>query len=135
MSHVFSCARRLDWAVSRRRSTTAPTNLPESWTWGAFVDFNQKNWAFRTGYFLLSATSNANNFDTHIPDRGQYTAELELRYQLFSQPGKLRLFGWLNHGTMGGYSEALALPLTSPNYPDITLTRRTRTNYGLVANT
>jgi high affinity Mn2+ porin len=105
-----------------------------SWTWGAFVDFNQKDWAFRTGYFLLPATSNNNNFDTRIPDRGQYTAELELRYQLFSQPGKLRFFGWLNHGTMGGYSDALALSLTSLNYPDITLTRRTRTNYGLVAN-
>jgi len=105
-----------------------------SWTWGAFVDFNQKDWAFRTGYFLLPTTSNANNFDTHIPDRGQYTAELELRYQLFSQSGKLRLFGWANHGTMGGYTDALALPLASPNYPDITLTRRTRTNYGVVAN-
>ena len=105
-----------------------------SWTWGTFVDFNQKDWAFRTGYFLLPTVSNSNNFDTHIPDRGQYTAELELRYQLFSQPGKLRFFGWLNHGTMGGYMDALALPLTSPNYPDITLTRRTRTNYGLVAN-
>src|SRR5260370_40782243 len=86
-----------------------------SWTWGAFVDFNQKNWAFRTGYFLLPTVSNSNNFDTHIPDRGQYTAELE-------------------HGTMGGYSDALALPPMSPNYPDITLTRRPRTNYGLVAN-
>jgi high affinity Mn2+ porin len=105
-----------------------------SWTWGTFVDFNQKDWAFRTGYFLLPTVSNSDNFDTHIPDRGQYTAELELRYQLFSQPGKLRFFGWLNHGTMGGYMDALALPLTSPNYPDITLTRRTRTNYGLVAN-
>src|SRR5215207_7609688 len=105
-----------------------------SWTWGAFVDFNQKNWAFRTGYFLLPVVSNSNKFDTHIPERGQYTAELELRYQVFAQPGKVRFFGWLNHGTMGGYTDALALPLTSPNYPDITLTRRVRTNYGVVAN-
>src|SRR5712672_715266 len=105
-----------------------------SWTWGAVVELNQKHWALRAGYFLLPVESNSNMFDTHIPDRGQYTAELELRYQLFSQPGKLRLFGWLNHGTMGGYSDALALPLTSPSYPDITLTRRIRTNYGLVAN-
>ena len=105
-----------------------------SWTWGAFVDFNQKSWAFRTGYFLLPTFSNDNRFDTHIPERGQYTAELELRYSLFAQPGKLRLFGWLNHGTMGGYLDALALPLNSPNYPDIALTRRTRTNYGIVAS-
>ena len=34
-----------------------------SWTWGAVVDFNQKNWAFRAGYFLLPVESNANNFD------------------------------------------------------------------------
>jgi high affinity Mn2+ porin len=105
-----------------------------SWTWGAFVDFNQKSWAFRTGYFLLPTVSNANSFDTRIPERGQYTAELEFRYSLLDAPGKLRLFGWMNNGTMGGYTDALALPLTSPNYPDITLTRRTRTNYGFVAN-
>lgn len=105
-----------------------------SWTWGAMVDFNQKNWAFRAGYFLLPRVANDNNFDTHVPDRGQYTAELELRYALFSQPGKLRLFGWLNHGTMGSYADALALSPTDPNYPDITLTRSIRTNYGFVAN-
>ena len=105
-----------------------------SWTWGGFVDFNQKDWAFRTGYFLLPTVSNYNSFDMHAPERGQYTAELELRYQLFSQPGKLRLFGWMNHGYMGGYLDALALPVGSPNYPDITLTRRVRTNYGFVAN-
>lgn len=105
-----------------------------SWTWGAIVDFNQKSWAFRTGYFLLPTVSNDNSFDTHIPDRGQYTAELELRYEPFGQPGKLRLFGWMNHGTMGGYLDALALPVTSPGYPDITQTRRIRTNYGFVVN-
>ena len=105
-----------------------------SWTWGAFVDFNQKNWAFRTGYFLLPVFSNDNRFDTNVLTRGQYTAELELRYSLFTQPGKLRLFGWLNHGTMGGYLDAVALPLNSPNYPDIALTRRVRTNYGFVAS-
>jgi high affinity Mn2+ porin len=105
-----------------------------SWTWGTMVDFNQKNWAFRTGYFLLPVESNSNMVDIQISERGQYTAELELRYSLLSQPCKLRLFGWLNRGTMGGYSDALALAPTSPNYPDIMLTRRVRTNYGLVAN-
>jgi high affinity Mn2+ porin len=105
-----------------------------SWTWGAIVELNQKHWAFRVGYTVLSAESNANMFDTHIPDRGQYLAELELRYQLFSQPGKLRLFGWFSRGFMGSYADALALPMTSPDFPDITLTRRVRTNYGFVAN-
>jgi high affinity Mn2+ porin len=105
-----------------------------SWTWGAIVDFNQKHWAFRVGYTLLNVESNSNMYDLHIPERGQYLAELELRYQLFSQPGKLRLMGWLNRGNMGSYAAALALPTTDPNFPDITLTRQTRINYGFLAN-
>lgn len=105
-----------------------------SWTWGGIVDLNQKYWALRTGYFLLPATSNSNFFDKHAPERGEYVAELELRYALAARPGKLRVFGWLNHGLMGGYTDALALPPTSPNYPDIALTRRVRTNYGVVVS-
>jgi high affinity Mn2+ porin len=105
-----------------------------SYTWGAFVDLNQKNWAFRAGYFLVPTVSNVNTYDTHIPDRGEYAAELELRYSLFSEPGKLRLFGWVNRAVAGSYSDALALPVTSPNYPDITLTRQVRDNYGFVVN-
>ena len=103
-----------------------------SWTWGALAELNQKHWAFRAGYFLLPTVSSVNTFDTHIPDRGEYAAEFEWRYALVSQPGKLRVFGWVNHGIMGSYADALALPVTTPNYPDITLTRQVRTNPGVV---
>ncbi len=104
------------------------------YTWGAAIDFNQKYWAFRVGYFLLPVLSNDNRFDTQITKHGETIAELELRYSLFSQPGKLRLMAWANVGNAGSYSEALAEPLDTPNYPDITLTRNTRTNYGFVVN-
>jgi high affinity Mn2+ porin len=105
-----------------------------SYTWGAFADLNQKSWAVCAGYFLVPTVSNVNTYDMHIPDRGEYAAELELRYALFARPGKLRLFGWANRAIAGSYAEAVALPVTSPNYPDITLTRRVRTNYGFIVN-
>jgi high affinity Mn2+ porin len=105
-----------------------------SWTWGAIAEINQKFWAFRAGYFLVPTVSNVDNYDMHILNRGEYAAELELRYALLTQPGKLRLFGWINHSTMGGYADAVALPVSSPDYPDITLTRHLRTNYGFVVN-
>jgi high affinity Mn2+ porin len=117
------CCGSYDWTMDK-----------VGYTWGGLAEFNQKQWAFRLGYFLVPTVSNVNTFDTHIPDRGQYIGELELRYALFSQPGKLRLMGWANRATAGSYSEAVALPVTSPNYPDITLTREVRTNYGFVAN-
>jgi high affinity Mn2+ porin len=105
-----------------------------SYTWGAFAELNQKHWAIRAGYFLVPTESNVNNFDMHVPGRGEYIGEVELRCSLLSQPGKLRLTGWVNIANAGSYSEAVALPITSPNYPDIALTRRGRTNYGFVAN-
>lgn len=105
-----------------------------SYTWGAAAELNQKSWAFRVGYFLVPTVSNVNTYDTHILERGEYIGELELRYSLLSQPGKLRLMGWTNIADMGSYVEALAMPATTPNYPDITQTRQVRTNYGFVAN-
>ena len=104
-----------------------------SYTWGAMAELNQKFWAFRAGYFLVPVVSNVDEFDMHFPD-GEYIGELELRYSLFSQPGKLRLMAWANHANMGSYAEAVAEPITTPNYPDITLTRAVRTNYGFNAN-
>ncbi|MEO7086943.1 MAG: carbohydrate porin, partial [Gemmatimonadaceae bacterium] len=103
-----------------------------SWTWGALAEVNQKRWAFRAGYFLLPIRSSNNVFDTHIPARGEYTAEMEWRYALAAEPGKFRVFGWVNRGTMGNYAAAVALPETSPDYPDISLTRQVRTNPGIV---
>jgi high affinity Mn2+ porin len=104
------------------------------YTWGAAAELNQKSWAFRAGYFLVPTVSNVNSYDTHIFERGEYIGELELRYSLFSQPGKLRLMGWANIANMGSYADALAMPVSTPNYPDITQTRQVRTNYGFVVN-
>lgn len=105
-----------------------------SYTWGALVDLNQKSWAVRAGYFLVPTVSNVNTYDVHIPDRGEYIGEFEWRYSIFAQPGKLRVMGWINRASAGSYADAVALSVTSPNYPDITLTRQVRTNYGFVAN-
>ena len=104
------------------------------YTWGASVELNQKNWAIRGGYFVVPIVSNVNSYDTQIPEHGEYIGELELRYSLFSQPGKLRLMGWANNANMGSYADALAMPVATPNYPDITQTRQVRTNYGFVVN-
>ena len=104
-----------------------------SWTWGGLIDLNQKHWALRAGYFLLPVESSTNYFDTHVFRHGQYTVEFDLRYKLVGRPGKLQLFGWLSHGNIGSYADALAAPLATPNYPDVALTRgRDRYNYGFV---
>src|SRR5215467_8348638 len=96
-------------------------------TYGVSAELNQKQWALRGGYFLMGAVSNSNNFDTQVFRRGQYVAELETRYSLFSQPGKLRTIGWVSSAFSGSYRETLDNPALDL---DIAATRTGRLKYG-----
>jgi high affinity Mn2+ porin len=100
-------------------------------TYGATAEFNQKQWALRAGYFLIDGTSNSNNFDMRVFQRGSYVLELETRYSLFSQPGKLRTIAWLNSAYSGSYQETLNNPALML---DISQTRQGRIKYGYVFN-
>ncbi len=100
-------------------------------TYGVSAELNQKQWALRGGYFLMGAVSNSNNFDTQVVRRGQYVAELETRYQLFSRPGKLRTIGWVSSAFSGSYRETLDNPALNL---DIAQTRTGRLKYGYVFN-
>ncbi|HEY0234277.1 MAG TPA: carbohydrate porin [Afipia sp.] len=100
-------------------------------TYGATAELNQKNWALRLGYFLMDAESNSNNFDMKVFSRGEYVAELEQRYMLFGQPGKLRTIGWINSALSGSYRETLNDPALDL---DIAQTRKGRIKYGYVVN-
>lgn len=98
-------------------------------TYGVSAELNQKQWALRTGYFLVDSESNSNNFDTRVFKRGGYVLELETRYSLFSQPGKLRTIAFLNSTNSGSYRETLNNPALNL---DIAQTRTGRIKYGYV---
>jgi high affinity Mn2+ porin len=100
-------------------------------TYGATAELNQKQWALRSGYFLMQSVSNANSFDTKVFERGTYVLELETRFSLFSQPGKLRTIAWLNSAFSGSYRETLNNPAFNL---DIAQTRTGRIKYGYVVS-
>jgi len=99
--------------------------------YGVAAELNQKQWALRSGYFLIGSEANSNNFDTRVPQRGEYVVELETRYQLFSQPGKLRTIAWINSANAGSYRDTLNNPAFNL---DISQTRMGRIKYGYVIN-
>ena len=100
-------------------------------TYGATAELNQKQWALRSGYFLMQSVSNANNFDAKVFERGTYALELETRFSLFNQPGKLRTIAWLNSAFSGSYRETLNNPAFNL---DIAQTRTGRIKYGYVVS-
>jgi high affinity Mn2+ porin len=120
----------LNWSIWAAGAFDFPADQP-GYSWGAFVDLNQNDWAVRAGYLLMPKVSNSNYFDPDVFGRGEYLLETELRYSLLSHPGKLRLIGWVNSAYSGSYADTLADPALNL---DISQTRQGRIKYGAVAN-
>jgi high affinity Mn2+ porin len=126
----------LNWAIWNAGAFDFPADQL-GYSWGAFVELNQKAWAIRAGYALQPRESNVNSFDMQLFGRGAYLVETENRYTLFSQPGKLRLVGWVNSAFAGSYAGALDLVALNPGLdPNDALvqTRQGRIKYGFIAN-
>jgi high affinity Mn2+ porin len=105
-------------------------------TYGIAAEYNQPNWAVRAGYFLMPNESNGNVMDWNIGARGEYVAELELRYKAFERPGVAKLGAFLNSSFAGSYSNAVAIANSMGLSADDTIaqTRQTRIKYGYYVN-
>jgi high affinity Mn2+ porin len=106
-------------------------------TYGVTAELNQKHWALRGGYFLVGNMPNANQFDMNIGRRGGYMAELETRYSIGGQPGKLRLAGWFTETYSGSFRGAVDLVNFNPGLDAtdaIVQTREGRPKYGYIVN-
>jgi high affinity Mn2+ porin len=106
-------------------------------TWGVAAELNQPNWAVRFGYFLEPALTDTDSYDMALFARGEYIAELELRYRPFDRPGAIRIGTWLNSAFAGSYNDAVALAAIMPGLTandTIAQTRQGRTKYGFYMN-
>jgi high affinity Mn2+ porin len=77
-------------------------------TYGASVEWYQGNWALRTGVFDLSIVPNSTELDRKF-DQFQFVYELEHRHELWGQPGRVAVNGFLSRGRMGRFDDAIAL--------------------------
>jgi len=57
--------------------------------------------------------------------------ELEKRYTLFGQEGKVRLLGWRNFARMGRFDDAIALGQATGAAPDLSQVRREHAKVGV----
>jgi high affinity Mn2+ porin len=78
------------------------------YTVGAAAEWYQGPWTLRAGVFDVSTAPNATTLD---PTFGQFQSvgEIERRYSIWDQPGKLAITGFLTRARLGSFEDAIQL--------------------------
>jgi high affinity Mn2+ porin len=103
------------------------------YTYGAAVEWYQDRWTLRGGLFDLSIVPNSTNLDPTF-SQFQGVLELEERHELWGQPGKLKITGFLNRGRMGSFADAIALAEVTGQPADIAAVRQWASRGGVSLN-
>lgn len=102
-------------------------------TYGAAAEWYQGPWALRAGWFDLSEVPNSTTPDPRF-QQYQWVAEGERRWDLGGRAGKIAITGFVSHGRMARFSDALALAAATGQTPDAALVRRMQDRAGVSLN-
>src|ERR1700675_283862 len=104
-----------------------------AYTVGGAVEWYQGPWTLRGGVFDLSIAPNQTALDSRF-GQFQWVGEIERRYTLWEQPGKLAITGFLTRGRMGSFQDAIQLAALTGGSADITAVRRYQSRGGISMN-
>ncbi len=109
------------------------------YTYGAAAEWYQGRWTLRGGIFDLSATPAGGISPTGADldptfDQFQLVGEIEERHELWGQPGKLKITGFLSRGRAGSFQDAIDLALASGQPANINAVRMYTSRPGVSIN-
>jgi high affinity Mn2+ porin len=100
------------------------------YTYGTAVEWYQGDWTIRGGLFDLSVVPNSTDLDPHFA-QVQWVGEIERRYSLWGQPGRILINGYLTRGRMGRFQDAIDLAQITGTPADIAAVRRYTSRTGM----
>ena len=109
------------------------------YTYGAAAEWYTGQWTLRGGVFDLSKTPSGGVSPlggTLDPTFQQFAllGEIERRYELWGQPGKIKVTGFLNRGSAGNFADAVALAQITGMPADINAVRSYTSRPGVSLN-
>jgi len=107
----------------------------EAWGYslGAAAEWYQGAWTLRGGVFDMSIVPNSTDLDPQF-GQFQWVGEIEHRHELWGQPGKIAVTGFLSRGRMGGYQDAIQLAQLTGGAADTAAVRQYRSRGGVSVN-
>jgi high affinity Mn2+ porin len=109
------------------------------YTYGAAAEWYQGRWTLRAGIFDLSTTPTGGvsplgpELDPTF-QQFQLVGEIEERHEMWGQPGKIKVTGFLSRGDAGTYSDAIALAAATGLPADINAVRSYTSRPGVSVN-
>jgi high affinity Mn2+ porin len=103
------------------------------YTYGAAVEWYSGRWTLRGGLFDLSIVPNSTELDPRF-SQFQWIGEIERRHELWGQPGKVAVTGFLSRGRMGRFDDAVLLSNLTGQPADIAAVRRYQSRTGISVN-
>jgi high affinity Mn2+ porin len=109
------------------------------YTYGAAAEWYQGRWTLRGGVFDLSTTpaggvSPTSAFLDPTFDQFQLVGEIEERHELWGQPGKIKITGFLSRGRAGEFANAVELAELTGQPADINAVRSYTSRPGVSIN-
>jgi high affinity Mn2+ porin len=104
-----------------------------AYTVGAAVERYSGSWTVRAGVFDLSNVPNSAHLESGF-DEFQMVGEVERRYALFGQTGRILMTGFDSRGRMGLLDQAVALGEATDTVPNVAEVRTYRSRYGASLN-
>ena len=122
----------LNWAVV---DTGTLDYAADAWafTYGAALEWYTSGWAFRGGFFDFPVVPNSTDLDPTFAQH-QFLGEVEHRHTLHGRQGRIAVTGFLSHGRMARFDEALSLAAANGTTPDVAAVRSFRNRTGLALN-
>ena len=104
-----------------------------AYTVGAAAEWYRGPWTLRAGVFDLSTMPNATTLDPHF-GQFQWVGEIERRYSIWDQPGKVAVTGFLTRGRMGTFEDAIQLAALTGGPANIAAVRQYQSRAGIGMN-
>ncbi|MBV9628700.1 MAG: carbohydrate porin [Xanthobacteraceae bacterium] len=128
----------MNWSLMNAGTFDFAGNAWEA-TYGAVAEWYQGFWTLRGGIFDLSATPEGGISPTAIGldstfDQFQMVGEIEERHELWGQPGKFKITGFVSRGRAGAFAAAVDLAQLTGQPADITAVRTYTSRPGVSVN-
>jgi len=111
----------LNWTLV---DTGAFDYAADAWafTYGSAIEWFKDQWTFRAGVFDAPVIPNNTDLDPTFR-QFQIVSEIERRYELWSQPGKIAVTGFLTRARMGSFDAAIQLAEETGQPANVALVR------------